>query len=286
MTEAAPFNLSPVDLASLFFTRVHDASSLAWPAAIVLSAVSLRASLTLPLAVYAQRQRALVRELRPLVRAWATTLAHDLRDESRRNAWPYERFQKEYARRSRTNLATIYADAGVRPVFSLLAPLSQFPVWVSASLALRRFADQDLAVSAAGTLPELPALAHAWSCTEFLLCPSLSLADPTMMLPVLLGASQLLNVELMMGSLAASKAIDAPSKAIENEGQQEGSGPPWASMDRATLVTNALRAVSVIIVPVASTVPSGIVLYWLSSSAFSVAQNAAMRWAELRAAAP
>nr|XP_005997649.1 PREDICTED: mitochondrial inner membrane protein COX18 [Latimeria chalumnae] len=78
--------------------------------------------------------------------------------------------------------------------------------------------------------------------------PDLTLPDSTWILPVLVGVVNLLIVEIF-----ALRKLE-PSKFQK-------------------YVTNFIRAISLVMIPIAATVPSSMALYWLSSSAVGLGQN-------------
>ncbi|KAI9182955.1 hypothetical protein H9P43_003871 [Blastocladiella emersonii ATCC 22665] len=265
VASAEPFGLSPVDLATLAFDAVHAASGWTWAPTILATTFALRAVLTLPLAVHGHRMARRMASLRPVARAWSSAIANETRRELRAAGAPFETFQAEYKKRYAAKLGELYAEHGVRPVFAALAPIAQIPVWVAASLALRRMSGTGAGEALVPWLQHVPA---EWAAEAAGWWTSLAAVDPTWIGPVALGAMHLANVQLSLLPGVAGP----PSSADKTKGDEVAAG--WT---RQTVVVNVMRGVGVLMVPIASTVPMGLVLYWLASAGFSLAQNVVLK---------
>ncbi|XP_048214852.1 cytochrome c oxidase assembly protein COX18, mitochondrial-like [Perognathus longimembris pacificus] len=121
----------------------------------------------------------------------------------------------------------------------------QLPMWIFMSVALRNFTT-GAAHSESHSIQEQLASGGA------LFFPHLTALDSTWILPVSLGVINLLIVEIF---------------ALQKSG-----------MSRFQVyVTHFVRAVSVLMFPIAATVPSLLVLYWFCSSLMGLSQNLLLR---------
>jgi mitochondrial inner membrane protein COX18 len=217
---------APVHGAELFFVGLHAATGAPWWAVVAGGAVLLRATLTLPIAVYQARNAArLELDAGPYVAAWRDKLAVALRAEYRAAQRPYEEFQRELAKRLRRQAWQVYRTHRCHPLGPALAPLAQVPLWVAVSLALRRScasaaqgstdgrgttgsleADGEgtlstTAADAAGAVATATAghggdegMVHALLREGLPWCVDLTAPDPTWLLPCAVGALHLANL--------------------------------------------------------------------------------------------
>ncbi|CDS10167.1 hypothetical protein LRAMOSA02844 [Lichtheimia ramosa] len=228
---------------------VH-AAGVPWWTTIVGLTCLLRSSLTLPIAVYQQRSIGRMIELAPMVQSWGETLKTHVATESRKAGWDYARYSKELQRQYRRKVNELYKQYGCQRWKLLSLPYVQIPLFVSMSLTIRHMTGMPLPWY--GQTAENPAdgMNHeglAWF-------TDLTVPDPTMTFPLLIGAGTLLNVELNA----------------------------WLAKDRKKtltqkILTNAFRILAVAFVPIAAHAPMSLGLYWCTSAWFSVVQNVAFR---------
>ncbi|PWN49937.1 hypothetical protein IE53DRAFT_331171 [Violaceomyces palustris] len=131
--------------------------------------------------------------------------------------------------------------------------------------------------------------------------PTLSDKDSTMMGPIALGLMTMTNVELGGWTRRTlSRFTDVDSSAAEgrtnkdgggaavtakdefkSQGKGKGKGKEVTSMEgeaeeepaRSRILTNALRVMAIGFIPIASQAPGALLIYWLSSGAFTLGQN-------------
>ncbi|KAI8368036.1 60Kd inner membrane protein-domain-containing protein [Blakeslea trispora] len=226
---------------------IHD--SLPWWATIVSSTILLRSCLTLPIAVYQQQSLGKMIQLAPMVQSWGETLKQQVGKESTRQGWSYLEYQAQLQKQYRQKVNQIYAHYGCSRWKLLLLPYVQIPLFISMSLTLRHMAAMPLPYWGQTSAQPVPGLSEeglAWF-------TDLTMSDPTLTIPVLIGAGNLLNVEL--NAWYARKAMTFKQKVM----------------------TNIMRVVSIAFVPIAAQTPMAIGLYWLSSAWYSVIQNVAFR---------
>ncbi|XP_074398221.1 cytochrome c oxidase assembly protein COX18, mitochondrial isoform X2 [Zonotrichia albicollis] len=151
--------------------------------------------------------------------------------------------RSHFARNMRRIVAGLYVRDNCHPLKATLLLWVQVPMWVCVSLALR-----NCSVGALGSEVQ-----EQFSSGGALWFTDLTAPDSTWILPVSLGLVNLLVVEIF-----ASQA-KTPVSRIQRLG------------------TNFFRAVSVVMIPLAATVPSSMALYWLASSVVGLCHNLVLR---------
>ncbi|KAL7750959.1 hypothetical protein RI367_003539 [Sorochytrium milnesiophthora] len=190
----ATVDFTPVDMCQSLLESIHTSGSVQWPwwATIASTTLLLRASLTLPLTIYQQRNLARMAALRPLANAWQNVIKEQTRKDCHRAKLGYDAFVKEFTRRYRRKMGELYAAHEIRPLFNLLLPFAQIPLWISMSLALRRMADQ----AAMYQWPGMPL--DGFMSQGVLWAADLASCDPTWIGPVAMGALSLANIEAVV----------------------------------------------------------------------------------------
>ncbi|KAL1790012.1 mitochondrial inner membrane protein COX18 isoform X1 [Sigmodon hispidus] len=143
-------------------------------------------------------------------------------------------------------VSELYVRDNCHPFKATVLVWVQLPMWIFISVALRNFSTGQAHSEAGVSVQEqLAAGGVLWF-------PDLTSVDSTWILPVSVGVVNLLIVEMF---------------ALQKFG-----------MSRFQVyVTNFVRAISVLMIPVAATVPSSLVLYWLCSSLMGLSQNLLLR---------
>jgi inner membrane protein COX18 len=145
----------------------------------------------------------------------------------------------------------LYAQEGCSPYRVALLPWVQLPLWITLSFALRNMA---------GVLPGRPSLETvetALTTEGCLWFQDLTVPDPCYVLPIILVASNLCNIELH----ALRRQTPSRSQRI---------------------FTNSLRVLSVAMLFVATQMPSVMTLYWTTSSTFGLVQNILFNFPRVR----
>ncbi|KAG1463050.1 hypothetical protein G6F46_003855 [Rhizopus delemar] len=229
-------------------TSMHHAG-LPWWATIISSTLLLRSTFTLPIAIYQQRSLAKMIALAPMVQSWAETLKVQIGKDSRDRGWSYGTYQAELQKQYRKKVNAIYAQYGCSRYKLLLLPYVQIPLFVSMSLTLRHMTAYPLPWF--GQTAQSPVQGLDQGGLEPFL--DLTATDPTLILPVLVGAGNLLNVEL---NAWYAKGVQTP---------------------RQKIMTNLFRGLSIAFIPIAAHAPVAISLYWVTSAWYSVVQNVSFR---------
>lgn len=170
---------------------IHSAG-LPWWGTILAGTLFLRTSLTLPIAIYQQRSMGKMINLAPMVQSWAETLKVEVAKQSNRAGWPYKQYQAELQKQYSRKVKEIYAHHGCARWKVLLLPWIQIPLFVSMSLTLRHMTAYPLPWY--GKTAELPVEGLSEGGLAWFI--DLTAVDPTMVIPVMIGAGNLINVEV------------------------------------------------------------------------------------------
>lgn len=249
---------------------LHASTGLPWVLSIPLAALIVRTVIALPLSVYARWQNDKKLSINPMILAWTRLcqrrIIETIKDRGV-HVSPQEA-QKRVLELQKVHKREVYKSYGVRR-FSSLVPLLQMPAWLSMMEALRRMVGIDggvlqwlntLSDPLAGQFPV--AVETSLANEGALWFPDLLSADPYHCLPLLLSGIMFTNI---------TRGWKVPSKeelASKTLGQRRRS--------RAIIgLKRALQLVSLSIGPVAIAqgFPSGMIIYWLSSTTFATLQT-------------
>ncbi|XP_061541126.1 cytochrome c oxidase assembly protein COX18, mitochondrial isoform X1 [Phycodurus eques] len=231
---------APVHLAEDFLVQVQQTSGLPWWIAIAVSTLSVRTLITLPLAAYQMRLLAKVEALQTEIAALAKRLRYEVSIRAEERGWTDKQSRFQFRKNLRRLVSQLYVRDNCHPLKASLLVWVQLPLWISLSLALRNLSNQDSPLQAC-----LATGGALWF-------PDLTSSDSTWLLPLALGLTNLLIVEVF--SLQRSN----PSSVHK-------------------LLTNAMRGLSLLMIPIAANVPSSMALYWLCSSLVGLGHNLLLR---------
>ncbi|CAN7993956.1 unnamed protein product [Ixodes hexagonus] len=238
---------TPVAYAQELLETVHTNSGLSWCTTIVVTSLALRIVVTLPLAVYQSHIIARLANLNGEI----AQIANELKGETALAVRMFKLDEKQakylYRKSLKKQINNLIVRDNCHPFKSSLVIWFQLPLWISLSVSLRNMAYmmpyQDMAAQA---------LFLQLSVGGVLWFPNLTLPDPFYVMPVLLGISNLLNIEFH--ELQRSQRTTKVRKVL----------------------TYTLRGMSVLMIPIASIMPTDVTLYWLCSSGFALGQNLLM----------
>ncbi|XP_070361780.1 cytochrome c oxidase assembly protein COX18, mitochondrial isoform X4 [Equus asinus] len=142
-------------------------------------------------------------------------------------------------------VSELYVRDNCHPFKATVLVWIQLPMWIFMSVALRNFSTGAARSEGFSVQEQLASGGVLWF-------RDLTALDSTWILPVSVGVINLLIVEIF---------------ALQKIGMSRFQ----------TYITHFVRAVSVLIIPVAATLPSSIVLYWLCSSFMGLSQNLLLR---------
>ncbi|RDD44625.1 Mitochondrial inner membrane protein COX18 [Trichoplax sp. H2] len=224
----------PVSCAENLLESIHNGLSLPWWMTIAVTTITLRTCITLPLTIYQQKKSAKLVLLQPVVKEISEAVKYNVATKCRREDLPVEVAEERYKTLFSGMVRDLYKKEGCQPFKLFLLPWTQMPLWISISLGLR-----DLSI-----YKQDPAMATeglAWF-------SNLLLPDPAWILPICFGLCNLLNIEINAAGRQAPGRIQAIMKKI--------------------FVT-----LSIVMVPVATQIPSCMSFYWTLSSFYSLVQN-------------
>uniref|UniRef100_G3MSR9 Membrane insertase YidC/Oxa/ALB C-terminal domain-containing protein n=2 Tax=Amblyomma TaxID=6942 RepID=G3MSR9_AMBMU len=238
---------TPVAYAQDLLDAVHSTSGLSWGTTIVVTSLALRVVVTLPLAVY---QHHVLARFANLDREMAG-IVQELKRETTQAVRMFNLNEKQarylYKKNFKRHLQRLVVRDNCHPLKAALVVLFQLPLWVSLSVALRNMAFmmpyQDLAAQA--TYLELSVGGMLWF-------TNLTQPDPLHIVPILVGITNLMNIEFHV--LQRQKHM------------------AWLRR----WITNFMRGLALVSVPVAWIMPADVALYWLCSSGFALGQNMLM----------
>ncbi|MED6233186.1 hypothetical protein ATANTOWER_008118 [Ataeniobius toweri] len=231
---------APVHLCENFLVSVHQVSGLPWWLSIAMATVSVRTFITLPLAAYQLIIIAKVEALQVEISELAKRLRYEVSVRGRERGWKEKESRVQFQKNLRRLVSQLYIRDNCHPFKASLLVWVQLPLWVSLSLALR-----NLSLDHSALQGELAAGGALWF-------SDLTVPDSTWILPVFLGLTNLLILEVF-----ALQRVRA------------------SSFQR--LVLNGFRGFSVLMIPIAASVPSSMALYWFCSSLVGFSHNLLLR---------
>ncbi|XP_029448159.1 cytochrome c oxidase assembly protein COX18, mitochondrial [Rhinatrema bivittatum] len=240
---------APVHLAENLLIGLQEASGLPWWANIICATVALRTAITLPLAAYQLYIIAKVENLQPEIESLAKRLRYEVSVYGKQKGWSEGVARFHFRKNLKRIISGLYVRDNCHPFKASLLMWIQIPMWVFISVALR-----NLSVTAFDSGPEGAVNAAHKQLVDggVLWFPDLTLPDATWMLPVSLGLINLLIVEIFA------------LRKVELSRFQK-------------YVTSVIRGLSVLMIPIAASVPSCMALYWLSSSCVGLGHNLLLR---------
>jgi len=220
---------------------VHDTTGLPWWLTIAATTVGLRLLITTPLMVYSMLNNLKMTPFNEALGIQHPELIKTLRLESKKHSWDDRTMRYQYVanmRRQRKELKETLKPPHFLQRFGL--PFVQVPLWIGLSFGLR---DLTLLYQKASITPEMLSV-HAELASEGLSWfHDLSVADPYFVLPLISCVSNLLVIELH-----GMSKVNLP-------------------------LTYFLRSISLLVLPIASQLPSSVVFYWAVSSIYGLVQG-------------
>ena len=233
---------------------VNSLSGLPWWATIISTTVFLRLVITLPLARQQATTVARMELIQPTINEIVESLRHSITIKGKRSGKPVEEVNREFRMAARLHIKDIYKREKCNPLRLYVLPWIQLPLWIVISLALRNISGffpkgENYDVTSL-CHPDLPSGGFGW-------ITDLSSSDPYYILPLIIGMTNFMNIEL--NSLRKKE----PSK--------------WQ-----TFLTRLFRTLTIAMVIFASQVPSAMSLYWATSSSFGLVQNVLLMQPKVR----
>ncbi|XP_071117534.1 cytochrome c oxidase assembly protein COX18, mitochondrial-like [Haliotis cracherodii] len=241
----------PIGFAQSVLESVHTWSGLPWWASIAITTFTLRACVTLPLAVYCARVRARVEKLQPEMLAVSKQLKQEVGVAMSMYKWDEAKARREYRKNMKRLMHDIYVRENCHPLKGHVVQIVQLPVWLCMSFALRNMSGS---VPAIGL--ESPVLCPELMTEGMLWFRDLTVPDPTFILPLSVGLINLIMLEMQF-------KLQTPTRLQK-------------------VAKNVWRGTTVILVPIAAIVPCSMCFYWACSSLFTFAQFLLLRHARVR----
>uniref|UniRef100_A0A8C0LTA9 Cytochrome c oxidase assembly factor COX18 n=1 Tax=Canis lupus dingo TaxID=286419 RepID=A0A8C0LTA9_CANLU len=186
-----------------------------------------------------------VENLQPEIKNIARHLNQEVAVRANQLKWSKRVARLTYLKNMRRLVSELYVRDNCHPFKATILVWIQFPMWIFMSVALRNFSTGAAHSEGFSVQEQLATDGILWF-------PDLTALDSTWILPISVGVINLLIVEIF---------------ALQKIGMSRFQ----------TYITYFVRAVSVLMIPVAATVPSSIVLYWLCSSLMGLSQNLLLR---------
>ncbi|KAF9226557.1 hypothetical protein BS17DRAFT_775824 [Gyrodon lividus] len=245
-----------------------------WPAystTIIFCTLLSRLVLTVPFSIWAKRRQWRAEEqVLPILQSEGPTVAkrvlEDMQKEKVRGT--KEELQKMHSNRMKETLTArrkeLFAEHRCRPGITMaIPPLTQLPIFVGCSMVLSRLSQR--------TTP--------FDSESFLTLSTLAHPDPTATLPITLGLITLANVESsrwFMTDQQRERQLEVQKWKEERVARGE------TVLEPQRIIKSVLRLVSIGRILVATMVPGGIVLYWVTSATFGLVQTWVLDYWELR----
>ncbi|XP_053507641.1 cytochrome c oxidase assembly protein COX18, mitochondrial [Ictalurus furcatus] len=241
---------APVHFTEQLLISSQQTTMLPWWAGIICTTLALRTVVTLPLAVYQAAIIAKIEALQKEIAELAQRLRYEISIRAKEKGWSEKTCRYHFKKNLRQIVSELYVRDNCHPFKASLLVWVQLPMWVCVSLALR-----NISVG----LEHIPSgLQHELAAGGTLWFPDLTVPDSTWIIPVSLGLINLLITE-----------VYALSKLEQSKFQK--------------YVTNFIRGLSLVMIPLAATVPSSMALYWFSSSCIGLGHNLLLRSPRFRA---
>ncbi|KAM6923504.1 cytochrome c oxidase assembly protein COX18, mitochondrial [Xenentodon cancila] len=231
---------TPVHLCEEFLVGAQQVSGLPWWLSIVGATVSVRTLITLPLAAYQLLILSKVEALQAEISELAKRLGYEVSVRSKERGWTEKQSRLQFQKNLRRIVSQLYIRDNCHPFKASLLVWIQLPLWVGFSLALRNMSSGQSDLQA-----ELAVGGALWF-------SNLAVPDSTWILPICLGLTNLVIVEVLSLQRVSVSRFQS-----------------W--------VLNGIRGFSVLMIPIAATVPSSMALYWFISSLVGFSHNLLLR---------
>ncbi|KAJ1720513.1 Cytochrome c oxidase assembly protein cox18, mitochondrial [Coemansia erecta] len=228
-----------------------DSGAVPWWAVIGGSAVVLRLLLTTPLYVRQQRARSTAQRMAVVAETWRHAFVESAKLKRQGGS------KKQIDREVRRKHHQLMLREGCHPVETLLLPLAQAPVWITMSCVLRHMCGYVVWLfdSPGAHVEKVGGI--TWEGLAWF--RDLSVPDPTLILPVTAALLHVANYALVRRQNNVPGVVNSEqstgAKALRGLSFTGGYISPW------------------LLVYMGVYQPSGLVLYWVVSAAFSLAQT-------------
>ncbi|CAE6514907.1 unnamed protein product [Rhizoctonia solani] len=220
---------------------------------------------TLPMALWS-RARAFRREhiVGPALRAWREKTKVEVGKAFARDRKPYEEYKEEMGRLQVAKTKELNKVHKCSPIPTMILPFAvHAPLFIMATASFRHAALMSC-------VPMNPLASES-----FLTLPSLAQVDPTGILPIAVGLIMFSNIEL--GRLSrpskANPTANNTAPSTSNDPSKASEAKTLTEQPRMTTIIsafeNGLRGVSILFIWIAMQAPGAVVIYWLTSAAYT-----------------
>lgn len=236
------------------YVNLHELSGLPWHLYIPASTIALRLIFTTPLGILNRLRAQKQAELQPLLAATSPVLktrllnSRSVRDGTLSKEQVDVLVLKE-RRNRRVELFKKYKCQVWKSV--LIMPAVQIPIWISMSLVIR-------AMCGWSVIDSIP-IEKAFGSDSFLWYSDLIRPDPYGILPLAMGGVAMTNIEWNAVNALNPGAVVAARKT--------------GASNITTFISNVSRVGILFLMAASFQAPPAVLLYWLSSHSFSLAQN-------------
>lgn len=232
---------TPVNVAEQFLVGFQELSGASWWFSIAAATLTVRSTVTLPLAAYQTVVLHRVASLQKEISELAQRLSYEVSVRAKQMSWSERTCRFQFKKNMKRIVSELYVRDNCHPFKASILVLVQIPVWISLSWALR-----DLSLDSSAVYSALTAGGALWF-------KDLTVPDSTWIIPVSLGLTNLLLVEL----------ASLQQKPVSGRFQK--------------VLLHFFRGVSLVMIPVSAYVPTCMSLYWLSSSLVGLGHNMILR---------
>ncbi|KAK6187673.1 hypothetical protein SNE40_005649 [Patella caerulea] len=245
-------DVPPIGFAEKTLNTFHDFTGLPWWGSIVLTAFTLRTFITFPLSIYTAKIQTRLEKLQPEIQKISNRVRFDAQHARSQYNWSENKTRMMYKSTMRNKVSELYIRENCHPRKTNIVAYVQLPMWICLSFALRNMSGASPVMNAESSVQ------YADFKTEGTLWfTDLTQPDSTYILPVLLGLITFTNIEMFYLQRADV------SKFVKR-------------------VTYCFRVMSILMIPIASVVPSSMCCYWVSSSLLACLQNVSLRIPKVR----
>ncbi|KAI8126234.1 hypothetical protein FF38_05498 [Lucilia cuprina] len=236
---------TPVAYVQQGLIEIHDFTGLPWWASIIATTFLFRSVVTLPLTIYQHKITARIEKISLEMPAIVEELKKEAAMAMRKFKWTEKQTKIVYQRSIRKQWNKLVVRDNCHPAKTFIVLWGQIPLWIFQSMALRNMVSlmpDPTSLQAQIVATELTIGGFGW-------IPNLTEVDNSYILPVALGLINLGIIEMQ------SMMRTRPATRFHN------------------IITNVFRGLSLVMVPVACSVPSALTVYWVASSSYGLVQN-------------
>ncbi|XP_037817737.1 cytochrome c oxidase assembly protein COX18, mitochondrial [Lucilia sericata] len=236
---------TPVAYVQQGLIEIHDFTGLPWWASIIATTFLFRSVVTLPLTIYQHKITARIEKISLEMPAIVEELKKEAAMAMRKFKWTEKQTKIVYQRSIRKQWNKLVVRDNCHPAKTFIVLWGQIPLWIFQSMALRNMVSlmpDPTSLQAQIVATELTIGGFGW-------IPNLTEVDSSYILPVTLGLINLGIIEMQ------SMMRTRPATRFHN------------------IITNVFRGLSLVMVPVACSVPSALTVYWVASSSYGLVQN-------------